>query len=225
MAGAREKLTRLIELASKDSVEDRRALARELCDLLLDWPANYPANMREPFEALLEKTLRVIDKDSCDALVKRIAESADAPLDLLNEFYFGAPDELRELILLRNAHANHEATHDPEPSDLDAASLGAQLVEVARTQARMEFGEALKALCGLNQTVVDRILLDATGESLAIVCKGAHLGRAAYSALAMLTGPSEQRLAAFDAVPQAGAEHLLKFWQSRETGQVAQRVA
>lgn len=220
MTAARERLTKLIELASQDSPEDRRTLARELCDLLLDWPANYPTNMREPFEALLEKTLRVIDKQSCDALVWRIAERADAPLDLLNEFYFGAPDELRERILIRNADANRDATHDPEPSDLDAASLSARLVEVARTKPRTDFADALTALCGLNETVVERILLDATGESLAILCKGAHLGRAAFSALAMLTGnqaadAAQQRLSAFDSVPQAGAEQLLKFWQMR----------
>ena len=33
--------------------EGGRTLALELCVLLLDWPATYPANMREPFDALL----------------------------------------------------------------------------------------------------------------------------------------------------------------------------
>ena len=52
---AKDSLRHLIELAQREEPADRRTLAGALCDLLLDWPQNYPANMREPFEALLEK--------------------------------------------------------------------------------------------------------------------------------------------------------------------------
>jgi hypothetical protein len=62
MSDARARLNSLVELATENAPEKRRALAIELCDLLLAWPANYPATMREPFEALLEKTVRLIDR-------------------------------------------------------------------------------------------------------------------------------------------------------------------
>lgn len=218
---AREKLTRLIELATKDSPEDRRALAGELCDLLRDWPDNYPANMREPFEALLEKTLRLIDRQTRNALVDRIAEWPQPPLELLNEFYFDAPDTVRARILTRNAYANRDAEHDAEPADLESVTRGAHLVNAARTKSPAEFADAMVSLFALDPALAEDILFDATGEGLAILAKGARLGRAAFSALVLLTaakdarGEAELRLAAFDSVPQAGAESLLKFWQSR----------
>ncbi len=215
---AREKLSRLIDLASREAPDDRRALAQELCDLLLDWPASYPDSMREPFEALLEKTLRVIDAQTRETLAWRVAERRDAPLSLLNEFYFGAGPDLRKAILMHNAYANGESAHDPEPADLESATLGASLVQAARTTPQEQLSSRLAALCGLDGEIASRILQDASGEGLAVLARGAHLGRAAFSALALLTGTApdpERKLRVFDTVPQAGAEALLKFWKSR----------
>ncbi|GEM_PF-544041 len=215
---AREKLTRLIELASREAPDARRALAQELCDLLLDWPPTYPDSMREPFEALLEKTLRVIDAQTRNALAWRVAERRDAPLSLLNEFYFGAGAELRKAILMHNAYANGESAHDPEPADLEQATLGASLVQAARTTPQEQLPSRLAALCGLDDEIATRILHDASGEGLAVLARGARLGRAAFSALALLTesaGDPERKLGIFDSVPQAGAEALFRFWRQR----------
>ena len=225
---ARENLSRLIELATKESVEDRRALARELCDLLLDWPARYPQAMREPFEALLEKTLRMIDAQTRETLAWRIAERDDAPLALLNEFYFGAGAQLRAAILMRNARANGDSAHDPEPADLEQASLGASLVEAARTAPQEKFVSSMAVLCGVDGDIAERILRDASGEGLAVLARGAHLGRAAYSALALLTGTAsdpDRKLGIFDGVPQAGAEALLQFWRGRNRREIADATA
>jgi len=225
---ARENLSRLIELASRDSTDGRRALAHELCDLLLDWPDSYPESMREPFEALLEKTLRVIDAQTREALAWHIAEREKAPLWLLNEFYFGASADLRKAILMHNAYANGESAHDPEPADLESPTLGASLVQAARTAPQEQLPSRVAALCGLSREIVARILKDASGEGLAVLAKGAHLGRAAFSALAILTGTAgdaERRLGIFDAVPQAGAEAMFRFWRSRNARETAANAA
>src|SRR3569832_2068682 len=52
MPTPKERLTHLLELAASGAGE-RATLATELTDLLLDWPAQYPAAMRATFEARL----------------------------------------------------------------------------------------------------------------------------------------------------------------------------
>ena len=49
MSDARQRLTHLLDLAGRDTPEDRRRLVDELCALLLDWPEDYPLSMRAPF--------------------------------------------------------------------------------------------------------------------------------------------------------------------------------
>ena len=66
----RERLSRLVELAAETDLAARRALVDGLADLLLDWPASYPVGMREPFEALLEKSLRNLEPASRAALAE-----------------------------------------------------------------------------------------------------------------------------------------------------------
>jgi hypothetical protein len=219
--GARDRLSRLIELAGEDAPERRRMLAVELCDLLLDWPESYPASTREPFEALLEKTMQMIDRQTRHALVWRIAERTDAPLEFLNEFYFDASDEVRHAILLRNAELQERAAFDAEPGDLESAADGARLVEAARTRPGEDFAHALTDIFGIGSHLAERIADDVSAEGLAIVAKGAHIGRAAFSAIALLTSgkatpdASAVRLSAFDVVPQAAAERMLAFWKMR----------
>jgi hypothetical protein len=53
----RKRFDRLVELAEQGP-ESRNALLGELHALLDDWPADYPAPMREAFVALLEKVAR-----------------------------------------------------------------------------------------------------------------------------------------------------------------------
>ena len=215
MSDAKQRLSRLIELASDGAPDNRRVLAIELCDLLLDWPQHYPAQMREPFEALLEKTVRAIDEETRRTLAEKLAPRQETPLPLLNEFYFDTPAETRGAIVLRNALL------DGEHVIPDCAANEAELVSVARSKPVSEFKNAFARMLGIEPQTAEQILHDHSGRALAIACKGAHLGRAAFSALAVLTEPgnapeqTRERLSSFDSVPLTGAERLLAYWQMR----------
>ena len=215
MSDAKERLSRLIELASDGAPENRRVLALDLCDLLLDWPQHYPAPMREPFEALLEKTVRAIDEETRRALAQKLAPRTETPLPLLNEFYFDTPAETRDAIVLRNALLDGEHPIPECPAD------EAELVSAARSQPAGEFKDAFARMLGIEPKTAEQILHDHSGRALAIACKGAHLGRAAFSALTVLTEPgnapeqTRERLSSFDSIPLTGAERLLSYWQMR----------
>jgi hypothetical protein len=222
MSDPRERLTRLVELATQNAPEKRRMLATELCDLLLDWPENYPPAMREPFETLLEKTMRLIDREARHALIARIAAADHVTLDFLNEFFFEAPADLRQTILSRNAAATAPST---EPC---AAIDEAALIDAARSEVIATFTARFAQATRIDSEIAERILRDASASSLAIAAKGAHLSRAAFSAIALLAdgarAPDEivSRLAAYDGVCQDGAENMLRFWRMRAPQRLAQ---
>ena len=102
----RERLSRLVELAAETDSVARRALVDGLADLLLDWPDTYPVTMREPFEALLEKSVQNVDATSRAALAERFLEYNNAPLHLLNLLVFDAAPDTKSAILIRNALAD-----------------------------------------------------------------------------------------------------------------------
>jgi hypothetical protein len=216
MSDPRERLTKLVELATENAPDKRRLLATELCDLLLDWPANYPHAMREPFETLLEKTMRLIDRETRIALIARIADARDAPLGFVSAYFFDAPDELRAAILARNAQ-------DPQAAPgrgVDEAAL----IALARATPRDALADALADALDVPPETAARILHDGSGQALAVAAKGAHLSRATFSTLALLAdgagAPDETlaRLAAYEGVPQDGCESMLAFWRGRGTG-------
>lgn len=60
---ANPRLAHLLELADKGPTL-RAALAEEVASLLLDWPADCPAEMRPVFENLLAKTACEVDADT-----------------------------------------------------------------------------------------------------------------------------------------------------------------
>src|ERR1700683_4330083 len=93
MSTARERLTNLVELASQSAPEKQRALAMEVCDLLIDWPSDYSSAMRAPFEGLLGRVARGVDRATRRQLATRLAAYAETPLDLLNAFFFDLPLE------------------------------------------------------------------------------------------------------------------------------------
>jgi len=215
MTDAKQRLSHLIELATTNAPENRRALAVELCDLLLDWPAHYPPAMREPFEALLEKIVRMIDADTRRALAEKLGAREETPLPLLNEFYFDAPSETRDAIVLRNALLADGAQPDVPFADEK------EIVAAARSKTNGEFTQAFAHMLGIERDTAERILLDHSGRSLAIACKGAHMNRATFSALAVLTevaggtADMRERLSSFDSVPLTAAERLLIHWRGR----------
>jgi hypothetical protein len=215
MSTARERLTHLVELASQSAPEKQRALGIELCDLLIDWPADYSSAMRAPFEALLERVARELDRATRRQLATRLAAYADTPLDLLNGFFFDLPLEQRGALLARNDEAVE--LHGEIARD-DAAETS--LIEALRNSAPVEAAIALAAFLRVDSTTAGNILDDRSAEALAVACKGAHLGRATFSIVAMLAGApdafdaSHARLTQIDAVPQAGAERLLNYWRA-----------
>lgn len=218
MSDAKQRLNRLIELATYDAPENRRTLAVELCDLLLDWPMHYPTHMREPFEVLLEKTVRTIDEETRHTLANKCGGREETPINVLNEFYFDVPQDVRDTIILRNALVDGSISLASDTADMDEAVL----LRAARHQRQDELLGALIHVFGIEQVTAFAILDDLSGRSLAIACKGAHLSRTTFSALALLMdagGEIEalgERLAVFDAVPLTGAERLLEFWRTRQ---------
>ncbi len=204
-----ERFARLIELANKTAPGDRAALALELCELLADWPMKYPREMREPFESLLEKAVREVDGATRRAVAARIAARDEAPVTLLNELFFDAPAEAKTQIVNRNAEINgHETTE---------AADEARVIEAARATSGEAFADEFARLLGIGPVTAKRILAEPSGNALAIACKGAHLTRAAFSALAVLCAPnaepSDRRLGAYDAIPQDGADGMVRFWR------------
>ncbi len=205
---SRERLNRLVALAAQGAA-GRAALLDELVDLLGDWPADYAQAMRGTFEALFEKTAREADGATRARLAGRVAEAAGLPVELLNDFYFDASAPLRARILARNACAD-DADGPTQPID------GAALVAAARRTMNGAFAETFAATLRLPKQMAQTILAEPSGEALAVACRGAGLDRASFSALAILTGgATPARLAAYDAVPQAGAAGLLGFWRGR----------
>jgi hypothetical protein len=209
---ARERLTRLVDLASEAGVSARRELTGELADLLLDWPPSYPATMREPFEALLEKALREVEPPARTLLAERFVKHSGMPLMVLNQLFFDAPPEIRTTILSRNANNSAHAEAMPH---ID----GALLLFAARRARPDGLAETLAIWFGIKPEIAASALGDHSAHSLAILCKGAQLTRAAFSALAVLARPDVagdehyRRLAVYDSVPDDGARALLVFWR------------
>ena len=215
MSDAKERLTYLLELAERRTPEARRRLVDELCALLLDWPEAYPLSMRTHFDRLLEKAAQKVDAQTRAALAERFAALPDAPVGLLNELFFDAPDAVKAAILRRNALANDAARAEAICGGTEESAL----IEAARARSRDGLANAFARALGLDGTLAARILDEPTGDALAAACKGAHLKRATYSTLALLMAPDaaakEARLGAYDAVPQEGAESLMRFWRGQ----------
>jgi len=208
----KERLTRLVDLAKQQSLSGRRALAGEITDLLLDWPANYPMNMREPFEVLLERVVHGVDFRTRGALADRIA-SSNVPLTIVNALIFDAELDTRKVILARNASGDRNAA----AVHVKAAAL---LAEVRAADAS-DLVRILSAHFGIPTDIAAQILADLSGFWLALLCKGDGLGRAVFSSLAILAIPDAttedtfKRLAAFDDAPAEGAAGLLAFWRQQ----------
>jgi len=159
------------------------------------------------------------------ALVEELAE-------LLTLWPKDCPQDMRapcEALLARAARDADEAVRanlrmqlceDPllAARILPGDNLGRTLIEMARAglDIRARFAEALD----LSARRIDEIL--ASEHGLAIICKGLGVGRAAFSALAMLSegksGVAQcyARLDGYDAVPAADAARKLKSWHKRD---------
>jgi hypothetical protein len=214
----RERLSKLVELAAETDLAARRALVDGLADLLLDWPAAYPSAMREPFEVLLEKSLRNVEPGLRGELAERFVGRTDTPLHLLNLLVFDAAPEIKCAILLRNALAREARSGAGAASEFTGE---ATLLAAARASLPDVLPGTLASRLAIAPDIAAQILLDASGWMLATLCKGAGFRRATFSALAMLAhadaSPDEsyRRLAAYDAVPLDGASALVAFWRAQ----------
>ncbi len=206
MPSAKERLVHLLELAEQGPAL-RTALAEEITDLLLNWPPDCPSAMRLPCEALLEKAAREVDSATRARLARRIEEHCDLPITLLNAVYFSASEPLKKRIVARNESDSARPANTCE-ADERALVLAARKKE----SFAAEFARQLK----LALATAEDILADGSGQSLAVACKGAHVTRAGYSALALLTSKdngSDRRLEAYETVPQHAAERMLQAWR------------
>jgi hypothetical protein len=211
MSSPKERLTHLLELAGKGPAA-RPQLAHELADLLIDWPADYPAAARLPFEALLEKAVRETGHETRAAIAERFAVRPDAPVDLLNELFFAAPPAMKDEIVARNDREGVPA----QPLAIDEA----RLIAAAR-DAKSNLPRLFAHVLGLSESTAREILDDSAAQSLALACRAVHMSRAGFSALAVMSDrmraaeDSYLRLAVYDTVPQAAAERMLAFWRAR----------
>ncbi len=91
----------------------------------------------------------------------------------------------------------------------------APLLETARNGGNV--AAALAALLGVEESRAAEILADQSGHALAIAAKGAGLGRAAFSTLALLALPHGNdpaaRLAVHDTVTTLEAARVLRGWR------------
>ena len=94
------------------------------------------------------------------------------------------------------------------------------LIEAARTGK--DLASALSERLGVSGRIARDILQDQSGAKLAVACKGCHMNRASFSALALLIHPARDRshafvmLDTFDTVPVAEASRRLRGWQCEE---------
>jgi hypothetical protein len=207
MPTPKERLSHLLELAARGPGE-RAALAGEVAELLLDWPVQYPPAMRATFETLLEKIVCEVDATERAALAARFEGRDDFPLPLLNEFFLCASAQMKDAILARNDVAGA----------CESGLVDADALLCAARAAAQDFTPALARLAGIAESLAAEIVRD--GGALAVLCKGAGVSRATFSAIAILAGPPRTvhenfaMLAAYDRVPANGAAHLLAFWRA-----------
>ena len=202
MPAAKERLSQLLAL-----VAERRwtALAHELARLVLDWPDDYPPSMRPPVLALLEWAARECDAGTRAEIAALMGGHPDLPLSLLNELYLAAPAPLRREILMRN-----ELESDGD--EADAAVDAEALLHAARNGTR-DFAGMLGGIAAIPRAVAQAVLTDASGEPLAVLCRGAGLDRATFSAVALLRGCRGLPLSVFDTVPEHAAHRIMRHWR------------
>jgi hypothetical protein len=201
-ASSRERLSFLLDLAAQGAA-GRAALLDELAALLVDWPADYAQAMRGPFEALFEKTAREAAPALRASLAERLVDHDELPVALLNEFFLDAAPAVRARILKRNAAQDDGET---APHRADACAL----VAAARRSLNGAFVQAFAEALSLPKALAPAILADS--QAFAIACKGTGIGRAAYSAVALLTASD---LTDFENIPAPAAARLTAFWQAR----------
>lgn len=210
MSTSKERLKRFLSLADQGPTQ-RLALAEDLIDFLIDWPADCPRTMRPPVIALLDMTLKEADDFTRRRMAARVDRIADLPLAMVNRLFHCAPKAVRTQILSRNEVVRNL----PHPI---AIRDPAQLVTAARRGVDRAFCMQLARAMHIEPRCAEEILADDSGQSLATLCKGTGVARGLYSALALLifaaAKPDPARLGIFEHVTTMAAENMVSFWQS-----------
>lgn len=213
----RERLTRLADLASRADVPANE-LTNEVADLLADWPENYPPSMREPFEALLEKSLHELDPAARTLLAERFASRAGMPLTVLNALIFDASHDVQNAILARNAEV--------EIPGANGSKINEKALLVATCEPPGDVALVLASHFSIPREVSAAVAADSSAFGLAVLSRGANCSRATFSALAVLSRPDAtyeetfMRLATYDRVPEQGAGALIQFWRAQNGGEI-----
>lgn len=214
MSSAKERLGRFLALAAE---RQWPALARALAGLVLDWPRDFPASMHAPVMALFELAARECDDATRSEIAAQMGGRSELPLRLLNELYLAAPAPLRREILMRN-----QLERDDGQAELPADA--AEAIAAARNAA-CDFTAALAAACAIPRDIAQAVLADASGEPLAVLCRGAGLDRTAFSTIALLRCAPELPLAVFDTVPVEAARRLTRQWRAHHVTPQAEVAA
>jgi hypothetical protein len=181
--------------------------------VLLDWPPDYPAHMRSSFTLLLEKIAVQLDCQTRRELAARFAAAPDAPLPLLNELFFDSARETRADIVARMMQC-------PPDDELAAPVVDeATLIRAVRDYPPEVFVQTLARLLGIPAATAARAVADASGEGLAILCKGARLSRMSFSTIAMLTDASlesaQRKLDMYDAIADDTSIRVVQYWRAQ----------
>lgn len=211
MFAARERLGQLLALAAE---RRWKPLARELSDLVLYWPADFPDAMRGPIMALFETALCECDEDTQAELATRLTGHPEMPLRLMNVLFLASPAPLRREILMRNELEGPEVR---EQTDAEA-------VLAATRRGARDFSAALAQAAAIPRRVARNVLADTSGESLAVLCRGLGLSRAVFSAIALLRAAEPLPLEVFDTVPDHAAACLVHDWRKRIERDVPEQV-
>jgi hypothetical protein len=211
MSGAKERLSQLVALAAE---RQWTPLARLLCDLTLAWPSDYPEAMRPLVTALFETALRRCEASTRRELAPLVAGRRDVPLQIMNVLYLDAPAPLRREILMRN---------ELEGGDIREEADAEAVVNLARKGA-LDFAAALSDAACIPYEVAHAVLGDASGEPLAVLCRGLSLNRATYSAIALLRAGEPLPLDVFDTVPDRAAAWLVHDWRKGWEQHIPQRI-
>lgn len=164
------------------------------------------------------------------------AALAEEVTELLTAWPANYPPQMRaicETLLARAARDADAETRsqlraklkaDPELAARVLPREGPSRALIAAARANTKVGETLAQFLGVAARVAEDILRDASGRSLAIAAKAAHLGRSDFSALALLCHPQKAKsgrtttyamLDIYDGVAMNEANRALRAWRGK----------
>jgi len=196
---ANETLNFLSDHGGKDFTMSASQKLSHLLQLADQGPALRAALAEEVAELLIAWPSDYPDSmhGICETLLAKAARDIDAPTRTRLRVQLYSDPELTARVLPRE-------------------SASQNLVAAARSGALQD---ALAESLGVEPRMAQQILDDESGAALAVACKGAHIDRAAFSALALLTRPGRDRrnayavLDAYDAMPISEATRVLRGWR------------